>query len=66
MQTLTFHSRIHCKFFRNFWDVLMSFTEEQKRKFLRFTTGSDRAPYVFFKQTLKSFDFVLLCLVSVD
>ncbi|CAF4644436.1 unnamed protein product [Rotaria socialis] len=29
---------------RNFWDVLMSFTDEQKRKFLRFTTGSDRAP----------------------
>ncbi|CAF4769682.1 unnamed protein product [Rotaria sp. Silwood1] len=29
---------------RNFWNVLMSFTDEQKRKFLRFTTGSDRAP----------------------
>ena len=31
-------------FSRNFWSVLMSFTDEQKRKFLRFTTGSDRAP----------------------
>lgn len=29
---------------QNFWNVLMSFTDEQKRKFLRFTTGSDRAP----------------------
>lgn len=29
---------------KHFWEVLMSFTEEQKRKFLRFTTGSDRAP----------------------
>jgi ubiquitin-protein ligase E3 A len=25
----------------------MSFTDDQKRKFLRFTTGSDRAPCVF-------------------
>ena len=32
--------------FRNFWIVLKNFTTEQKRKFLRFTTGSDRAPYV--------------------
>ncbi|CAF1526298.1 unnamed protein product [Adineta ricciae] len=29
---------------KNFWNVLMSFNDEQKRKFLRFTTGSDRAP----------------------
>ncbi|CAF2317173.1 unnamed protein product [Rotaria sp. Silwood2] len=29
---------------KNFWSVLMTFTDEQKRKFLRFTTGSDRAP----------------------
>ncbi|UJR23464.1 hypothetical protein I4U23_026466 [Adineta vaga] len=29
---------------KNFWNALGSFTEEQKRKFLRFTTGSDRAP----------------------
>ncbi|CAF0756173.1 unnamed protein product [Adineta steineri] len=29
---------------QNFWNVLMSFTDEQQRKFLRFTTGSDRAP----------------------
>ncbi|CAF1329352.1 unnamed protein product [Rotaria sordida] len=29
---------------KNFWSILMTFTDEQKRKFLRFTTGSDRAP----------------------
>ncbi|CAF0925783.1 unnamed protein product [Adineta steineri] len=29
---------------QNFWNILMNFTDEQKRKFLRFTTGSDRAP----------------------
>ncbi|CAF3649699.1 unnamed protein product [Rotaria socialis] len=29
---------------KNFWTVLMTFTDEQKRKFLRFTTGSDRTP----------------------
>ncbi|CAF3358329.1 unnamed protein product [Rotaria sp. Silwood1] len=29
---------------RNFWSVLMTFTDEKKRKFLQFTTGSDRAP----------------------
>ncbi|CAF2034825.1 unnamed protein product [Rotaria magnacalcarata] len=29
---------------KNFWTVLMTFTDEQKRKFLRFTTGSDRIP----------------------
>ncbi len=29
----------------------MSFTDEQKRKFLRFTTGSDRAPWVYLHQT---------------
>ena len=35
-------------FFRNFWIILKNFTTKQKRKFLRFTTGSDRAPYVLF------------------
>ncbi|EFJ08655.1 hypothetical protein SELMODRAFT_447965 [Selaginella moellendorffii] len=29
---------------REFWEVVHSFTEEQKRKLLFFTTGSDRAP----------------------
>jgi ubiquitin-protein ligase E3 A len=32
--------------FRNFWTLLKNFSDEQKRKFLRFTTGSDRTPYV--------------------
>ena len=32
----------------------MSFTDDQKRKFLRFTTGSDRAPYAKFNTELKS------------
>lgn len=31
----------------------MSFTDEQKRKFLRFTTGSDRAPYVIWKKLFR-------------
>lgn len=25
----------------------MAFNDEERRKFLKFTTGSDRAPYVF-------------------
>ncbi|XP_040192264.1 ubiquitin-protein ligase E3A [Rana temporaria] len=29
---------------REFWDIVYSFTEEQKRLFLQFTTGTDRAP----------------------
>ncbi|CAG9322193.1 unnamed protein product [Blepharisma stoltei] len=27
-----------------FWEIVHSFTEEEKRKFLKFVTGSDRAP----------------------
>lgn len=30
--------------FREFWETLHSFGEEQKRLFLQFTTGTDRAP----------------------
>uniref|UniRef100_A0A8C5LTB3 Ubiquitin-protein ligase E3A n=1 Tax=Leptobrachium leishanense TaxID=445787 RepID=A0A8C5LTB3_9ANUR len=29
---------------RDFWDIVYSFTDEQKRLFLQFTTGTDRAP----------------------
>jgi hypothetical protein len=29
---------------RWFWEVLQAFSLDQKRAFLRFTTGSDRAP----------------------
>ena len=29
---------------RNFWTVVHSFTEEEKRLLLKFATGSDRAP----------------------
>eukprot|EP00339_Tiarina_fusa_P022530 CAMPEP_0117061504 /NCGR_PEP_ID=MMETSP0472-20121206/42813_1 /TAXON_ID=693140 ORGANISM="Tiarina fusus, Strain LIS" /NCGR_SAMPLE_ID=MMETSP0472 /ASSEMBLY_ACC=CAM_ASM_000603 /LENGTH=359 /DNA_ID=CAMNT_0004780197 /DNA_START=1077 /DNA_END=2156 /DNA_ORIENTATION=+ len=29
---------------KNFWDVIHSLTHEEKKKFLFFTTGSDRAP----------------------
>ncbi|PRP86145.1 ubiquitin-protein ligase E3A [Planoprotostelium fungivorum] len=29
---------------RNFWEVIHSLSEEQKKKFLSFTTGCDRAP----------------------
>lgn len=29
---------------REFWETLHSFGEEQKRLFLQFTTGTDRAP----------------------
>ncbi|MEE6470515.1 hypothetical protein FKM82_008991 [Ascaphus truei] len=29
---------------RDFWDIVHSFTDEQKRLFLQFTTGTDRAP----------------------
>jgi len=42
------HSDIlNCFFFlycREFWETLHSFGEEQKRLFLQFTTGTDRAP----------------------
>ena len=29
---------------RDFWETIHSFGEDQKRQFLQFTTGSDRAP----------------------
>ncbi|XP_018418857.1 PREDICTED: ubiquitin-protein ligase E3A [Nanorana parkeri] len=29
---------------RDFWEIVHSFTDEQKRLFLQFTTGTDRAP----------------------
>lgn len=29
---------------RDFWETIHSFGEEQKRLFLQFTTGTDRAP----------------------
>ena len=29
---------------REFWEILHEFNEEQKKKFLMFLTGSDRAP----------------------
>jgi ubiquitin-protein ligase E3 A len=29
---------------REFWEIVHSFTDEQKRLFLQFTTGTDRAP----------------------
>jgi ubiquitin-protein ligase E3 A len=51
--------------FRNFWDVLMSFTDEQRRKFLRFTTGSDRAPYVLNILFISKINFVFLFSVLV-
>lgn len=35
---------ILCLFWREFWETLHSFGEEQKRLFLQFTTGTDRAP----------------------
>lgn len=31
-------------FFRYFWEVIHEMSEEQKRLFLRFVTGSDRIP----------------------
>ena len=31
-------------FNREFWEIVHSFTDEQKRLFLQFTTGTDRAP----------------------
>ncbi|KAK3611418.1 hypothetical protein CHS0354_034865 [Potamilus streckersoni] len=35
---------INSRTIRNFWNVVHSFTEEQKRKLLQFTTGTDRVP----------------------
>lgn len=34
----------NCLLWREFWETLHSFGEEQKRLFLQFTTGTDRAP----------------------
>ncbi len=31
-------------FSRNFWEIVHSFTEDQKKLLLQFTTGSDRVP----------------------
>ena len=31
-------------FYRNFWEVVHEFDEDQKRQLLQFTTGSDRVP----------------------
>ncbi|XP_057673534.1 ubiquitin-protein ligase E3A isoform X1 [Corythoichthys intestinalis] len=33
-----------CRIIKEFWETLHSFGEEQKRLFLQFTTGTDRAP----------------------
>lgn len=35
---------------RDFWETIHSFGEDQKRLFLQFTTGSDRAPIGGLKQ----------------
>lgn len=31
-------------FYRNFWDIISKLSEELKKKFLLFATGSDRIP----------------------
>lgn len=31
-------------YFRHFWEVVHGFSEEQKRKLIQFTTGTDRVP----------------------
>ncbi|KAK0145980.1 Ubiquitin-protein ligase E3A [Merluccius polli] len=33
-----------CQVIKDFWETIHSFGEDQKRQFLQFTTGSDRAP----------------------
>ncbi|XP_030227892.1 ubiquitin-protein ligase E3A isoform X1 [Gadus morhua] len=33
-----------CQVVKDFWETIHSFGEDQKRQFLQFTTGSDRAP----------------------
>lgn len=35
---------------RDFWETIHSFGEDQKRLFLQFTTGTDRAPIGGLKQ----------------
>ena len=35
---------LSCSVVRDLWSVVHSFTPEEKRLFLAFTTGSDRAP----------------------
>ena len=41
---------------RWFWDIIHQFNEEQKRKFLFFCTGSDRAPI----KGLGSMNFIIM------
>lgn len=36
--------QVLCFLPREFWEIVHSFTDEQKRLFLQFTTGTDRAP----------------------
>lgn len=47
-QTLGLKSRLTVKTVifgcRDFWETVHSFGQEQKRLFLQFTTGTDRAP----------------------
>lgn len=40
----TFYLLLDFFFDREFWEIVHSFTDEQKRLFLQFTTGTDRAP----------------------
>ncbi|NWU60018.1 UBE3A ligase, partial [Dromas ardeola] len=51
---------------REFWEIVHSFTDEQKRLFLQFTTGTDRAPVgalYFFACTsgVPKSEFILSC-----
>lgn len=41
---------IVCLVHRDFWETIHSFGEDQKRLFLQFTTGTDRAPIGGLKQ----------------
>ena len=40
---------------RSFWEVVHSFTQEEKKRFLAFCTGTDRAPI----EGLGSLEFVI-------
>ena len=42
--TLKFTMNRDWCYFRNFWEIVHDFSEEQKRKLLAFTTGTDRVP----------------------
>ncbi|KAG7268935.1 hypothetical protein CRUP_002931 [Coryphaenoides rupestris] len=42
---------------REFWETLHSFAEEQKRLFLQFTTGTDRAPDKLRERLLKAITY---------